>query len=303
VRLEKLPIVSIEARQLGESGIVPGRQVPLFVSVKGPDGKPQVTEGAGQGRVLWEDLHIEATVVAVNGKGIASLSPDPRLSDGKTPHLVITVPSHPDLRAELDIPVRYDASFTADFSGQAGSWGASGSNGLDGSTGSSGSTDPNNPSPGGTGSDGGNGSNGQDGGPGEDAPSVAVQVALRPGSHPLLQVSVSGAGRTQWFLVDPRGGSLAVKAEGGSGGKGGSGGRGGRGGSGGSGWPSGLSGSDGANGWDGHDGPSGKGGTITMVFDPGTTPFLGVIHCFNRDGTGRSGPTPVFKEAPVPPLW
>jgi len=123
VRLEKLPIVSIEARQLGDPGIVPGQQVPLFVSVKGTYGKPEVTEGTGRGRVLWDDIHIAATVVEVNGKGIASLSPDPRISDGKTPHLVITVPSHPDLQAELDIPVRYDASFTADFSGRAG-WGA-----------------------------------------------------------------------------------------------------------------------------------------------------------------------------------
>ncbi|HEX7554446.1 MAG TPA: hypothetical protein VF378_12905 [Geothrix sp.] len=303
VRLEKLPIISIEARQLGDPGIVPGQKVPLFVSVKGPDGKPQVTEGAGQGRVLWEDLHIAATVVGVNGKGIASLSPDPRISDGKTPHLVITVPSHPDLRAELDIPVRYDASFTSDFSGRAGWGGTNGSDGLDGSSGSSGSMDPNNPSPGGDGSDGGSGSDGTDGGPGEDALSVQVRVALRAGSRPLLQVSVAAAGREDLFLVDPQGGSLTVKAEGGPGGSGGKGGRGGRGGSGGSGSPSGRSGSDGSSGRDGWDGSPGRAGSITVTYDPQAKPYMGALICLYRDGASRSGPVPVFREVPVPPLW
>jgi len=303
VRLEKLPIVSIEARQLGDPGIAPGQQVPLFVSVKGPDGKPQVTEGAGRGRVLWEDLCIEATVVAVNEKGIASLSADPRVSDGKTPHLVITVPSHPDLRAELDLPLRYDRGFTSNFSGRAGWSGTNGSDGLDGSSGSSGSTDPNNPSPGGNGSNGSSGSDGSDGGPGEDASTVEVRVAFRAGSQPLLQVRVSSEGRRDYFLVDPRGGSLTVKAEGGPGGSGGKGGRGGRGGSGGNGTPSGYSGSDGSSGRDGWDGPRGKPGPITVTYDPQAKPYMGALICLYRDGARRSGPLPVFREEPVPPLW
>jgi hypothetical protein len=273
------------------------------VSVQGPEGKPEVTEGAGQGRVLWEDLHIDATFVAVNAKGIAFLSPDPRISDGKTPHLVITVPSHPDLRAELDIALRYDIGFTSNFSGRAGWSGTNGSDGMDGSSGSSGSTDPNNPSPGGNGSNGSSGSDGSSGGPGEDAPALEVRVALRAGSQPLLQVRVSGAGRREYFLVDPRGGSLTVKAEGGPGGSGGKGGRGGRGGSGGIGTPSGNSGSDGSSGRDGWDGTPGNPGPITVTFDPQTKPFLGVIRYFNRDGSRRSGPIPVFREEEVASLW
>jgi hypothetical protein len=303
VRLEKTPIATIQASLPKGPGMFPGEKTPLVVTVTGPDGLTLLTEGADKGKILWEDLQVTSTMVTVSPKGIVALPADPRFSDGIVPHLTITVPSHPDVRAELDIPLRYDNSFTADFSGRAGSWGASGNNGMDGSTGSSGSMDPQNPSPGGRGSDGGSGSNGWDGGPGEDAPAVLVQVTLRPGDRPLLQIGVSGAGRTEWFLVDPQGGSLTVKAEGGLGGAGGSGGRGGRGGSGGSGWPTGLSGSDGSSGSDGHDGSSGKGGAITMVFDPQAKAFLGAIRFFNRDGSSRSGPLPVFKETPVPPLW
>lgn len=303
VRLEKTPIASLQASLPQGPGMFPGEKTPLVVSVTGPDGKVLLTEGEGKGKILWEDLRVTASLVSVNPKGMVTLPADPRSSDGRIPHLSITVPSHPDVHAELDIPLRYDSSFTADFSGRAGSWGMNGIDGMDGSSGSSGSIDLNNPTPGGDGSDGGNGSSGQDGGPGEDAPAVLVQVTLRPGIRTLLQAGVSGAGRTEWFLVDPQGGSLTVKAEGGPGGAGGKGGRGGRGGSGGSGWPSGRSGSDGSSGWDGHDGSSGKGGAITMLFDPQAKPFLGAIRFFNRDGTQRSGPLPVFREEVVPPLW
>lgn len=170
--------------------------------------------------------------MTANQKGILSLPKDPRISDGKLGHVTITVPSHPDLRAELDVPVRYNYGFTSNFSGSSGFSGLNGSDGSDGMSGSMGSTDPNNPSPGGNGSNGGNGSDGQDGGRGGDAPPVQVRVALRSGSHPLLQVSVSAAGKEKFYLVDPQGGSLTVRADGGAGGSGGRGGRGGRGGSG-----------------------------------------------------------------------
>jgi hypothetical protein len=79
-------------------------------------------------------------------------------------HVTVTVPSHPDLRAELDIPITYDYNFISNFPGSSGSSGLNGSDGLDGMSGSMGSTDPNNPSPGGNGSNGNDGSNGQDGG-------------------------------------------------------------------------------------------------------------------------------------------
>jgi hypothetical protein len=303
VRLENTPIVTMKASLPKGPGMFPGEKTPLVVTVTGPDGKVLLTEGAGKGKVLWEDLRVTSNIVTVNPKGIVTLPADPRISDGKLPHITITAPSHPDVRAELDIPLRYDQSFTSNFSGRSGMSGTSGFDGIDGSSGTNGSTDPNNPSAGGNGSNGGNGSDGGDGSPGEDAPPVQVRVSLRPGDRPLLQVRVFGAGREEYFFVDTRGGSLTIKADGGAGGSGGKGGRGGRGGSGGMGTPSGWNGSDGMSGRDGWPGRAGKAGTITMWFDPRTKPFLSLIHFSNRDGSKRPGPPPVYIEEPTAPLW
>ncbi len=298
VYLAKTPIASIKATLPNAPGIAPGEKSPLVVVVTEPDGKVLQTEGKGGGKVMWKDLQVTASVVTVNQKGILSLPHDPRKSEGQTPHVTITVPSHPDIRTELDIPVRYNYNFTSNFSGSAGSSGFNGSDGIDGTSGMPGSLDPNNPSAGGDGSNGTDGSNGQDGGPGGDAPPVQVRVTLKSGSPPLLEMAVSTAGHQRLYLVDPQGGSLTLTADGGPGGSGGKGGRGGRGGSGGIGTPNGSdgrSGSDGRNGW---DGPQGKGGSITVTYDPGAKPFLSMIHLSNKNG-----PAPVFKEEPVAPLW
>jgi len=98
--------------------------------------------------------------------------------------------------------------------------------------------------------------------------------------------------------VDPVGGSLTVKADGGAGGSGGRGGRGGSGGAGGSGSPSGSNGMSGSDGRNGSDGSPGRGGSITVTYDPQVKPYLSVIHLSNK-----GGPAPVFKEAPVAALW
>jgi len=298
VYLAKTPVASIEASLPNNPGIAPGQKSPLVVKVTQPDGKILLTEGRGAGKVMWKDLNVAATVVAVNQKGIVSLPKDPRKSDGKLAHVTVTVPSHPGIRADLDIPLRYDIKFSANFSGNSGSRGISGADGLDGTSGSLGSIDPNNPSKGGDGGDGGNGGDGQNGGDGGDAPAVQIQVALRADSHPLLQVVVSAAGHQTHFLVDPQGGSLAVTADGGSAGSGGSGGRAGRGGSGGMGSPNGNSGRDGRPGSDGRSGSPGRGGSITVTYDPQAKPFLGVVHL-----SYQYGPAPVFKEEPVAALW
>jgi uncharacterized membrane protein YgcG len=297
VHLEKIPITSMQASMPKGPGIAPGEKSPLVVTFAEQDGKVLITEGQGHGKVLWKDLVVAPIVVSAR-KGTVSLPEDPRISDGKVAHVTITVPSHPDLHAELDIPVRYDRNFSANFYGSSGSNGSSGSSGTDGFSGSSGSTDPDHPSPGGNGSDGGRGSDGQDGEDGSDGPSVAVRVALRSGSHPLIQVSVYADRHETFYLVDPQGGSLTVKTEGGSGGSGGKGGAGGRGGAGGSGSPDGASGHDGASGMDGRDGSPGKGGSIIVTYDPQVTPFLRTVRLFNP-----GGPRPVFRQEPVAPLW
>lgn len=221
MHLDKVPITSMQASLPKGPGIAPGEKSRLVVVLTEPDGKTLQTEGAGHGKVLWKDLKVTASVVTANQKGTVFLPVDPRISDGKVAHVTVTVPSHPDLRAELDIPLRYDYKFSANFSGSSGSSGFNGSDGLDGTSGTPGSLDPNNPSAGGDGSNGTDGSNGQDGGSGGDAPPVQILVALRAGSRPLLQVSVSAAGQQKLYLVDPQGGSLTVSADGGSGGSGG----------------------------------------------------------------------------------
>jgi hypothetical protein len=298
VYLDKTPLTSMKVSLPKGPGIGPGEKLPLVVVVTEPDGKLLQTEGAGKGKVMWKDLKITASVVTANPKGVVSLPRDPRISDGKVPHVTITVPSHPDIRADLDIPVRYDENYTANFSGSPGSSGMNGADGTDGAGGSMGSMDPNNPSAGGNGGNGTDGSNGGDGGPGGDAPPVEVRVAFRSGDHPLLQVSATAAGRRKLYLVDPQGGSLMVRADGGPGGSGGRGGRGGQGGSGGMGSPSGSSGRSGSDGHSGSDGSPGKGGGVTLTYDPQAKPFLAVIHVSNR-----GGPPPVFLEEPVAPLW
>ncbi len=299
VYLDRIAVTSMKVSMPGGPAIAPGKKLPLVATFTQPDGKTLVTEGKGGGKVLWKDLKLESTVVNANKKGVVSLSPDPRVSDGKIGHVVVTVPSHPDLRAELDIPPRYDVDYSANFSGSKGMDGHSGTDGSDGSSGSMGSTDPNHPIAGGDGGNGSDGSNGGDGSDGGDAPNVVVKMTLNPGSQTLLEVGVSAAGReTYYYLIDPNGGSLTIVASGGDGGSGGKGGRGGRGGSGGIGTPngsSGRSGSDGRNGWDGH---SGRGGLITVVYDPQAAPYLRVLHPLSANG-----PQPVYREETVEPLW
>jgi hypothetical protein len=298
VYLAKIPVTSITATLPKGPGIAPGEKSALVVVVTEPDGKVLQTEGKGKGKVMWKELNITATVVTANQKGILSFPHDPRKTDGKLGHITITVPSHPDIKTELDIPVRYNFNFVSSFSGSNGSNGADGTSGSDGMSGSSGSIDPNNPSAGGDGTSGGNGSDGSNGEPGGDAPPVQVRLALRAGSHPLLQVGVTAAGHQKLYLVDPQGGSLTVRADGGQGGSGGKGGRGGRGGSGGSGTPSGNSGSDGISGQDGSNGSNGRGGSITVTYDPQAKPYLAAIRLSNV-----GGPKPIFQEEAVAPLW
>jgi hypothetical protein len=299
VYLSKTPVTSMQAKVAQGTGIAPGQKLPLIVSFTAPDDKVLMTEGAGKGKILWQDLTVTATVATVDKKGNVSLPRDPRISDGKVPHVVITAPSHPDLHAELDIPVNYDYNYSSTFSGSSGSSGLPGSDGIDGSSGMSGSIDPDNPSPGGSGSNGGSGSDGGSGGNGGDGPSVQVRVALKSETHPLLQIGVTAqAGHERLYLVDPQGGTLTVKSLGGPGGSGGKGGRGGRGGSGGMGSPPGSDGNSGLDGHDGFDGSAGSGGSIIVTYDPQVKAYLGAIKTSNP-----GGPAPVFREQPVAALW
>src|SRR4029077_5939779 len=111
VHLEAVPVKSMEARLAKGPGIVPGQKSSLVAVITAADGKVLQTEGAGQGKVLWSDLKVTASVVTPNKKGVVSLPRDPRVSDGKMPHVTITMPSHPDIRGGLDIPGRLESKF------------------------------------------------------------------------------------------------------------------------------------------------------------------------------------------------
>jgi hypothetical protein len=301
-RLDKVPVAALSA-SLSPEALSPGESGRLVIVATTTDGKAMATVGAGHGKVLFDSFTFDASVAAVNKKGVVSLSADPRISDGRMPHVRISAIGHPEVVAELDIPVRYDAAFTAHFSGRPGFNGTSGLDGLSGSDGAAGSADLNNPSAGGRGSDGTNGGDGQDGGAGEPGQTVHLWMTLKPDSHTLLQVRAASPDHEQFFLVDTNGGSLAIDASGGRGGSGGSGGRGGRGGSGGIGFPNGFSGSDGRDGSNGRAGRDGAAGAIVVSVDPLATQFLDRIHFANESGSGAAGPAPEVRIEPVPALW
>jgi hypothetical protein len=302
MRLDKVPVTALSASLSPGPGLSPGKSGRLVITAITGDGKQFVTVGAGRGKVLFDSFTFDATVATVNKKGKVSLPADPRLSEGMVPHIRILVNGHPDVVGDLDIAVRYDVAFTANFLGTAGSRGFDGSNGLDGSAGSNGSTDPTNPSAGGNGTNGSDGGDGGNGGSGQPGQNVHVWLTLKSGDHSLLQVRAAGK-QEKLFLVDPNGGSLAVNADGGPGGAAGSGGRGGRGGSGGGGFPPGLAGQDGRNGFDGHPGADGTAGTIVVSVDPAAQPFLDRLHLSNKSAGGRAGPAPEIRVEPVPPIW
>jgi hypothetical protein len=254
-RLDKLPVTGLSATLSPVPALAPGKSAPLIIVATTADGKQFVTVGAGKGKVLFDSFTFDATIAQVNKKGVVSMPADPRVSEGQLPHIRITVVGHPDVVADLDIPLRYDVNYVAHFDGAAGFDGTSGTDGMSGSNGSDAFPDANgNQGPGGNGSDGGNGGDGTDGDPGGPGQAVHVWVTLTSGARQLLQVRVVGPKNERFYLIDPVGGSLEIDANGGRGGSGGAGGRGGQGGAGGSGFPSGFPGHAGRDGWNGHDG-------------------------------------------------
>jgi len=322
-RLDNVPVSSVSAALVSEhdhtpvDALGPGQSAGLVIVAVGPKGEKFVTAGAGRGKVLLDSYLIDASIVTINKNGRGSLPADPSLSEGKAGRVRITLVGQPGVTTELDIPVRYDIAYRANFSGAEGIEGVDGFAGLDGSAGTDAPLPmvdpatglPGTQGPGGRGSDGsngGDGSNGQDGSPGPD---VHIWMRLVSGAgdasaaDPLLQVKVSAGTRESLFLIDPHGGSLRVSADGGQGGRGGAGGTGGRGGSGGNGFPPGLSGLDGHAGADGRPGSPGAAGRISISVDPGAQQYLSILSWSNRNGDGRAGPTLNIVSEPVPALW
>ncbi len=316
IRLEKIPVTAVSASLVDSRGapvgaLGPGQSARLVVVATASDGKLYPSVGAGRGKVAFDNYTIAATIVTVNGRGSVSLSPDPRVSEGKIAHLHVVPIAHPGLAADLDIRIRYDIAYSADFSGADGTNGFDGSDGMDGVAGADGTpatTDPTTglttqQGPGGNGTSGTNGGEGSNGGDGSPGQAVRIWVRMESGTKPLLQIKVAGGGRESFYLVDPNGGSLRVTDNGGRGGNGGHGGRGGRGGAGGDGFPPGMKGFDGLAGSDGHPGAGGAAGTIAISVDPAAQPFLSCITWSNRSGDGLAGPAPRISVEPIAPLW
>jgi hypothetical protein len=307
MRLDKVPVTAISATLSPDPGLSPGKSGRLIITATTSDAKQLVTVGAGRGKVLFDSFTFTATTVTVNKKGVVSLSADPRVSEGASPQIHVAVVGHPDVTADLNIPIRYDVAFAANFAGKPGFKGLDGLDGRAGSSGSDGSVDISNPSAGpsagGQGGDGTDGEDGRDGDPGQPGEAVHVWMTLKGGDHPMLQVRAASKTHTQLFLIDPSGGGLTVNASGGAGGAGGSGGRGGRGGSGGSGFPQGFSGQNGRDGSNGHAGSDGAAGTIIVAVDSQAQPYLSTLQLINENGNGAPGPKPEIRIETVPPIW
>ena len=320
VSLQNIPVTALSASLSPGPGLAPGKSADLVIVAKTADGKELVTMGPGHGKVRLDSFAFESTVAQVSKEGEVSLPADPRASEGQLPHVRITVINHPDIVANLDIPVRYDDGFKADFSGQAGANGANGEDGTNGAAGLDNSAE----GPGRNGQNGGPGGNGQNGGDGAPGRSVHVWLTLKTGSHPFLQARVANDVDEKLFLIDPNGGSLEVDANGGSGGKGGAGGKGGIGGTGYdngnsadeqadqrtgyskmNGSSSGFSanGQSGLPGIPGQPGRGGAAGTIIVSVDPQAQPFLDRLHLSNQSGDGVAGDAPEIRVEPVPAIW
>ncbi|HEX3397212.1 MAG TPA: hypothetical protein VHS76_10965 [Steroidobacteraceae bacterium] len=293
------------------TALAPGHSARLVIVATTEDGRRFVTVGAGHGNVLFDSFTYAPGVVQMNKPGIVSMPADPRVSEGQTAHLRVTPIGHPDVVADLEIPVRYDIAYQANFSGSDGFPGIDGFPGTDGMSGSDGAlpvVDPSTgtagtPGPGGNGSDGGNGTDGGNGGDGSPGGAAHIWMRLTSDKNPLLQIKAVGNGHEFLYLVDPNGGSLKVLANGGRGGRGGSGGRAGRGGTGGVGFPSGQNGLDGRSGFDGRPGNDGAAGTITVSADPNAQMYLANLHLSNSRGDGRPGPAPTILIESVQALW
>lgn len=302
-RLQDMPVRALSASLSPGPGLAPGRSARLIVIATTEDGKQHITVGPGHGDVLFDSFGFDARIAQVSAKGVVTLPADPRLSEGQTPHVRINALGHPGVSAELDIPVRYDVAYVADFSGRAGTDGFPGSNGASGMTGNSGSIDATHPAPGGDGTRGDDGGNGGDGSPGARGQDVHVWLRLGASPRPLLQVRVASAQQERLYLLDPQGGTLAIAANGGQGGGGGAGGKGGAGGNGGNGIPPGFSGLSGKDGLPGIPGRPGAAGSIVVSVDPGAQAFVDRLKLSNNNGSGVPGPAPEIRVEPVAPLW
>lgn len=303
VRQFEVPASRLRARTLFVGALAPGGSGEVGLEALWGDGKRLDTEAQGEARLQWGQFAYQGQGVAFS-RGRLTLSKDHREIPEKGAWIEFWAKEQPNLKTRLEVPVRFDGYFVADFSGSNGFDGSEGKAGRDGASGAAGSSLPNASEPGGRGGNGGNGEPGKDGRDGVRGSEVRVWVTLMPGQAEQLQVKASDGHKTFFYRVDARRGAVLIKADGGNGGEGGRGGKGGRGGSGGLGSPNGKEGRDGYKGPDGAPGRGGDGGSIHVTVDPKAMPFVSSLSFSNRGGVpmGQDGPAPVIVEQAVPSL-
>ena len=110
----------------------------------------------------WKNFEVVAGGASFQD-GMAVLPADPAALWNKTASVMVTSIHHHGLAASVDVPVRYDCSYTASYNGD---WGRDGADGQIGSGGDDGVDKQSSESyaePGGHGGHGGQGGNGSDG--------------------------------------------------------------------------------------------------------------------------------------------
>jgi hypothetical protein len=290
--LKNVDVAELRAELVDPSGACPGMAVPVLVTAVDSEGGQYSTSAEGeQHKVKWKNFDVVAGGAAFQD-GLVVLPADPAALWNKSASVVVTSVHHHGLAASLTVPVRYDCSYTANYSGASGRDGADGQQGSSGEDGVDKQSSESYAEPGGHGGHGGRGGDGSDGEPGRDGDRVIayVDVLTHPDGRELyLVVTESETTRNTQRFVVAAGSTVTVVAHGGHGGRGGHGGNGGSGGGGGTGKPpgNGGDGGDGGSGANGADG--GHGGSVTVLLDPATKRLGGSpILVQNEGGYGGS---------------
>ncbi|MHB8874695.1 MAG: hypothetical protein ACYC8T_13485 [Myxococcaceae bacterium] len=303
--LRKEKVAAVEPQFLG-APVCPGQRGDLIVTVMLENGKRLVSEGKGHGDVAWSNFVVRSDVATLARRGEVVFAEDPRAYGAGVPVLRVETAGHPNRNTQVEVPVRFDCDYLADFSGRDG---ANGSHGADGH-------DPTAEQAATAGEPGG------DGTPGGSSEPVRLTVAVVRTDEGVAYLQVQALGlqsrREHLYLIDTRGGRLTVSARGGAGGSGGHGGEAGAG--------KGVAAGGGGSGANG-----GNGGDIEVVMSDEAAPFEkliryelsggaggaagenkvghGVLHFIAAvvltpvAGTAGKDGTLTFRREPVPPLW
>ena len=190
-RLDTVPVASASVSLFSTNGksaltaLAPGQTANLVVDVLTQDRRHLKSVGAEAGTVLFDSFTITPSLITVDKHGRVAMPEDPRLSEHKSGRLNLSVVGQPGVTANLDIPLRYDIAYVANYSGRNGSDGINGSSGADGHSGSSGPPGDFDPKTGVHGSQrfGRNGRAGSDGRPGQGGRPGKIFVTVDPGAN------------------------------------------------------------------------------------------------------------------------